>query len=67
MIRDAPDSDATKAKSTKVAGKMRMQMTLLERGISDRASARMTTGTSYTNAFSRSMSYCSKRVIIKLI
>jgi hypothetical protein len=44
IIRDAPDSDATKATSTKVAGKMRMRMALLERGISDELPTKKTKG-----------------------
>ena len=44
MIRDAPDSDAAKAKSTKVAGKMRTWMALLERGIPDKLPVKKTKG-----------------------
>ena len=44
MIRDAPDSDAAKAKSTKVAGKMRTWMALFERGIPDKLPVKKTKG-----------------------
>jgi hypothetical protein len=44
MIRDAPDSDAAKAKSTKAAGKMRTWMALLERGIPDKLPVKKTRG-----------------------
>jgi hypothetical protein len=47
MIRDAPDSDAAKAKgdrSAKAAGKMRTRMALIERSIQDEPPAKKTKG-----------------------